>query len=169
MSNFPDFMQSSHLSVTNIISYPSFTFCVYIAVTQSLAVDQRPKQPAQEFHTIAPTQRDTMDYQEQRRNTHQAPPPQPRQSFVQNWSGNKQQQPMMQPVDGRYRDMAPMGGPQHAPQYGGGGASGGGAQRRSGELRSPPVIQTQHNAFPMGRNQHVGGKGISTTSNSTTM
>ena len=157
-----DFLQPSHLSVT-IISYPSFTFCVYIAVTQSLAVDQRPKQPPQEFHTIAPTQRGTIDYQEQRRNTHQAPPPQPRQSFAQNWSGNKQQQPIMQPVDGRYRDMPPMDGPQHAPQYGGGGA-----QRRSGELRSPPVIQPQHNAFPMDRNQHVGGKGISITSNSTT-
>ena len=60
---------------------------------------------------------------------------------------------MMQPVDGCYRDMAPMSGPQHAPQYGGGGA-----QRRSGELRSPPVIQPHHNTFSMGRNQYVGGK-----------
>ena len=142
---------------------PNFLF---LLVTQSLAVDQKPKQLAQDFHTMAPTptQRDIIDYQEQRRYTYQAPPPQPQQNFGRNWSGNQQQQQqqqqqqMMQPMDGRHRDMAPMGGAQHTPQYGGGGAPGGGAQRRSGELRSPPINQPQHNAFPMARNQQVGGK-----------
>ena len=163
-----------------------------IAVTQSLAVDQRPKhaEPVQDFRTtIPPTQSPG-------RNVHQAQPPQPQQQNwsgnqqqqiqqnwsrnqqqiqqnwsgnhqqQQNWSGNQQQQQMqqnwsgnqqhqIQPMDGCY--MAPMGGPQYASQHSGGGAPGGGAQRRSGELKSPPVIQPQHNASPMNRNQHAGG------------
>ena len=138
----------------------SHTLCIAVGVTQSLAVDQRPKQPAppQDFHTMAPTQRDTIDFQEQQRNMPQAPPPQPQQNFARNWSANQQQQRQQQPMDERYRDMAPMDGAQHAPQYGGGGAPGGGAQRRTGELRSPPTNQPQHNVFPMDRNQHIGGK-----------
>lgn len=92
---------------------------------------------------------------------HQAPPPQPQQIFLRNWSGNQPpppQQQVMRPMDERHRDMAPMGGAQHAPQYVGGGAPGGGAQRQSGELRSPQINQPQHNAFSMDRNQPVGGK-----------
>ena len=67
-------------------------FC--FAVAQSLAVNQGPKrtEPAQDFHAITPTQRDITYYQEQLRNIYHAPPPQPQQNLVQNWSGNQPQQ-----------------------------------------------------------------------------
>ena len=61
MSDFPDFREPSHLSVTYIIEYNKLY--TLLSGTQSLAVDQRLKQRAQEFHTtIVPTQREFKRY-----------------------------------------------------------------------------------------------------------
>lgn len=112
-----------------------------------------------------------------RRDMHQAPPPLPHQNVAQNWSGNQQQQQpqqQTQPMNNRTSGTQHGGGAHYAgggSPLGGGGSPfgvggspfgpGGGAQRRSQELKSPPIKSQpqQQDQYPMGGGpQYAGGR-----------